>query len=653
MLTDTRLSPYARLRPPAPGSVRLGEGLIKDCFDLCADVVIPHVLSIFDDKDSFFHEVENFRIAAGLSQGEFRGNPFGDGDFYKLLEGLAYVYGTRGDAQVGRQIDEYVRLIALAQQPDGYLSTKQIIGERQGGQARRHGDINDFEEYNFGHLFTCACAVKRETGSSALLTVAEKAADYLLRRYEKILAAGQAQTAVCPSHYMGLAELYRETREPRFLAAASMALRIRDLVQNGSDDNQDRLPLREHREIAGHAVRATYLYAGAADLYMETGDETLLPALNACFDNMASQKLYITGGCGALYSGTSPFGDIIHSQQVHQAFGYAYQLPNITAYNETCAALGNIFWAYRMFAISPQARYFDLIERTVYNLALAAVSLDGKRYFYENVLRRTRTADYELIWPLYRSDSFECFCCPTNLARFLPQLKEYAYMTGEDTVYTGLYMACETRFALPCGAAFTLAQQTEYPWQGSVCITVREWNGIPFTLMLRIPHWLQSGSVCGEAGVRPLTVRDACSYAQVPITREGEMALTLDMPARLTIGHAKVEETVGQACVERGPLVYCLETPDTDTETLDDLHLPSDASFTPEEYPLCGRNVIALGTQALVPVRPGYDRDALYQPLSITGFTQIPARFIPYFAWDNRGFGEMRVWLPLIYRLPS
>jgi DUF1680 family protein len=653
MLIDTRKSQFAKVYAPPQEAISLREGFWKDRFDRCADITIPHVLSVFDDSDSFFHQVENFRIAAGLSDGEFRGTPFGDGDFYKLMEGMVYAYAKRRDPQTDRKLDAFIELIAKAQQPDGYLSTKQIIGERHSNGVHRHGDVNDFEEYNFGHLFTAACMHKRVTGKDSFMHVAERVADYLENMYARILESGKPWTAVCPSHYMGLIEMYRTTGSARYLSMAKTAIDLRDSVENGTDDNQDRIPLREQRTIVGHAVRSTYLYAGVADLYLENGDETLLPVINNCWDNLMNKKLYVNGGCGALYTGTSPFGMFFEAQQVHQAFGYEYQLPNVTAYNETCGTLGHIFWAHRMFAIKPEAKYFDLIERSSYNLALAAVSLDGDKYFYENMLRRTKKVDYPLIWPLERSSFFKCFCCPTNLSRYIMQMSEYAYMLSDDAVWLGVYGASEAKLALKNGARFTLVQQTDYPWDGEIRLGLKDIRSAqPFTLKLRIPGWLESGSLLCGGTRRALSRDDADTYLDVRINpaEVPDILLSFDMPARLTIAHPMVEEAVNQVCVERGPLVYCMESPDAQVESIDEVMIPSDASFTPIPYEIMGQKLLALETHAVRLVRSGYQPDLLYQQLQVSGMQQVSARLIPYFAWDNRGYGEMRIWIPVIHR---
>lgn len=653
MLMDTRKSAYAKVCSLPEKSIRWRPGFWLDRFNTCADKTIPHILSVFEDNDSFFHQVENFRIAAGLSDGEFRGTPYGDGDFYKVMEGMIYTLALRGDEAIDAKLDEYIELIAAAQQPDGYISTKQIIGERLSNGTVRHGDVNDFEEYNFGHMFTAACIHKRVTGKDNFLDIARRCAAYLENMYREILEEGKAQTAVCPSHYMGLFELYRTTGEDKYLQMGKTAIGLRDLVENGTDDNQDRIPLREHRKIVGHAVRSTYLYAGAADLYLETGEESLPPVLDSCWDNLMDQKIYVTGGCGALYTGTSPFGMLLDAQYVHQAFGYEYQLPNTTAYNETCGTLGHIFWAHRMFVRDPQAKYMDLIERSYYNLVLAAVSLDGEKYFYENMLRRTKQLDYPVMWPVERSDSFECFCCPTNVSRSIPEVADYTYKVSGDALWCGIYGASEADIALENGARFTVVQETDYPWSGAIRLSVtKAADNTPFTLKVRVPGWVEEGEIRFGGTVRQLTKADANSFVDLHIDNPQGAAVDIlfAMPARYIEAHAKVEEDIGQVCVTRGPLVYCVESPDVQADSLDDLVFLSDAVFEEGRYGIGGVEVVSLHCDAALLVRgPENDADALYQPLQVRGLRKIKLRLIPYFAWDNRGFGEMRIWMPIHY----
>ncbi len=651
MLTDTRRSVNAKVHPVDGLDVEWTGGLWKERFDTCADSTVPQLKHMFDSAD-ISHVVENFKICAGEAEGEFDGTVFGDGDFYKWMESAVYTAARSGNQELLDQIEEYIRLIAKAQQPDGYISTKQIIGEMQQNGISRMGDINDFEVYNFGHLFTSACLHKRITGKDSFMAVAVKTADYLEQLYAKAVETGEVQTAVCPSHYMGLVEMYRTTNDKRYLRLAKQAIELRDSVKNGLDDNQDRLPLKEHDKIIGHAVRANYLYAGVADLCLEETDEEYLAVLQKVWRSLIDKKIYITGGCGALYNGVSPYGNFFVDQKVHQAYGYEYQLPNITAYNETCASLGGVFWAYRMFQLEPKAEYFDVIERMMLNTNLAALSMDGKRFFYENMLRRAKQLDYELVWPLTRSEYILSYCCPPNLARTIAQSVEYAYTVSEDAVWLGMYGANRAHIALENGAEFTLVQQTEYPYDGKIRFTCEDVRAAKrFTLKLRIPGWAAGGSVCVNGTEKKLTPADAGTYCPVEIAdpAQTEVILNLDMEVRCTIAHNMVEEVCGQAAIERGPLVYCCEGVDTAAETLDDLYLDPDAVYRPVSCEIAGRTVTALETEEYCMNREGYDRQALYQTLSYRGMHRETVRFIPYFAWDNREFGEMRIWFPVAY----
>lgn len=379
-----------------------------------------------------------------------------------------------------------------------------------------------------------------------------------------------------------------------------------------------------------------------------------------------TQKLYITGGCGALYNGASPYGNFFGHQLVHQAYGYEYQLPNVTAYNETCASIGGVYWAWRMFCLEKKTEYADVLERMLLNVNLAAVSMDGKRFFYENMLRRAKKLPYELIWGQERAEYILSYCCPPNLARLMAQMSEYAYALDESGVYTVLYGASRARIKLPGRGeeAFILIQETEYPYDGAVRFTFekereqqRELNG--FALHLRIPAWVRSAKLRlgnrtngREISLQTLQREDAGTYLTVWVDKpqETEVLLELGMEARLTCAHSLVEETVNQVAVERGPLVYCMEGMDAPVETIDDLFIPSDISLQPELFEIGGRTVTALtGTflKKRTDGKDGYDRQALYQDYVDRGYEKIKGRMIPYFAWDNRGMDEMRIWMPV------
>lgn len=653
MLTDTTKSKNAKLSPLPYNDVKWTNGLWKERFDTCEASTVPQLQHMFESKD-ISHVLENFKICAGDETGEFDGTVFGDGDFYKWLESAMYVAVSSDDKNMLTKIDEYIDLIGRAQQPDGYLSTKQIIGEMQNNGLGRMGDINDFEVYNFGHMFTSACLYKRLTGKDNFLKIAERTADYLEKLYEDAKENDEVQTAVCPSHYMGLIEMYRTTNSKRYLDLAKLAIQLRDSVKDGLDDNQDRIPLKEHRKIIGHAVRANYLYAGVADLCLEEDDAEYREVLDSVWRDLLDKKIYITGGCGAMYNSVSPYGNFFHDQKTHQAYGYEYQLPNITAYNETCASLGGVFWAYRMFQLQPKAEYFDVIETMMLNTNLAAVSLDGKRFFYQNSLRRTKTMDFELIWPLTRSEYILSYCCPPNLARTIAQSSEYAYLQSKDGVWTGMYGDSQAKVSLENGTKLTLKQTTNYPHDGKIDFTFNEVeDNTAFTLNLRIPKWAKSGYVSVNGNKQTLDITNSSTYFEVKVENPttDKVELSLDMPVRYTVANNMVEETVNQVAIERGPLVYCCETPDTSLSTLDDLLIDLNATFENETVKIAGKDIQGISAEQYALNRDLFDRDALYQESKFNGIKKEKVRFIPYYAWDNREFGEMRVWFPVAYTL--
>ncbi len=653
MLTDTRKSPFSKVHGLDWDAVEWTGGLYRERFVTCTQAMVPHLQNMFESRD-VSHVLENFRIAAGEAEGSFDGTVFGDGDFYKWMEAAVYTAAKVKNAELLEKLEEYVALIGRAQQEDGYISTKQIIGERT-GEACRLGDINDFEVYNFGHLFTAACLYKRVTGKDSFLEIAGKAAGYLKGLYKEAEKSGEVQTAVCPSHYMGLAELYRTTGDKAYLELLKQAVRLRDSVKEGLDDNQDRLPLKSHDRIIGHAVRANYLYAGVADLCLEEGDGELEDVLHRVWNSLVTTKLYLTGGCGALYNGASPYGNFFHHQLVHQAYGYEYQLPNVTAYNETCASVGGVYWAWRMFCLEKNPSYIDILERMLLNVNLAGVSMDGKRFFYENMLRRADKLPYDLVWGQERAEYILSYCCPPNLARLLAQTSEYAYAVDENGIYAVLYGANRARISLKAGEA-ELIQETEYPYDGRIRISFTNVQmEQPFFLHLRIPAWVRTGSLTvkrsGITVQEQALVREAAgSFITVKAEMPEEMEILLDlgMEPRLTCAHPLVEETAGQAAVEYGPLVYCMEGMDVEAGTLDDIVLPGKIRLEPENMMIAGRTVTALkGVFFKKKHGKYYDPSALYQDYEDCGYEEIEARMIPYFAWDNRGFDEMRIWMPV------
>ncbi|WP_332368107.1 glycoside hydrolase family 127 protein [Spirosoma telluris] len=331
------------------------------------------------------------------------------------------MYALTKDKKLDVLMDKAISVIAKAQASDGYVYTKAIIQQKKTGETKMFDDKLSFEAYNFGHLMTAACVHYRATGKTSLLTIAKKATDFLIGFYNNA-SPEQARNAICPSHYMGITEMYRTTRDPKYLALAQKLIDIRGLSE-GTDDNSDRVPFRQMKKVIGHAVRANYLFAGAADVFAETGDSTLLSTLDLLWDDVVNHKMYVTGGCGALYDGVSPEGTAYKPdtvQKIHQAYGKAYQLPNHSAHNETCANIGNLLWNYRMLQITGNAKYADVMELALYNSILSGISLDGNKFFYTNPLSASDDYPYQMRWMGGRQNYIRLSnCCPLTLsARF-------------------------------------------------------------------------------------------------------------------------------------------------------------------------------------------------------------------------------------------
>lgn len=643
MLTDTSSSPYAKLQSVPLGAVRWTDGFWHEHFKRCHEVMLPNMWQVWQD-DQVSHGYANFLIAAGLQEGRHSGPAWHDGDFYKWLEGVAAVYAVTRDERLDRMMDEIIELIGRVQREDGYIHTPVLIQQRQQTGTREFGERLDFETYNMGHLITTACIHYRATGKQNLLEIAKRAADFLYRFYIES-AHELARNAICPSHYMGIIELYRTTRDPRYLELGKNLVEIRDLVTGGGDDNQDRLPFRQQTTAAGHAVRANYLYAGVADIYAETGDTSLLETLEKLWENVVYEKMYLTGGCGALYDGASPDGSPEQSTitRVHQSYGREYQLPNLTAYNETCANIGNVLWNWRMLNITGEARFADILELVLYNSALSSIGLDGKTFFYTNTLRQLDDLPFDLRWSRQREPYISCFCCPPNIARTIAEVASYAYSLSEEGVWVNLYgsNALETPH-------YKLRQETNYPWDGQVKITIEKPG--EFGLMLRIPGW--AGAV--EVKINGETAGDTPQSGQYfKIKRNwaagDEIELNLPLPVRLLEAHPMVEESRNHLAVMRGPVVYCLESPDLPqgvrpTEVI----FPRDLELQPRQDSLLGGMTVLEGRARALP-----EQRAKIHPLSRNVRTTAPAevevKMIPYYAWANRGQSEMTVWLPLAW----
>ena len=654
-LTDTSASPHVAVRSVGLNEATWTRGFWADRFATCRDAMLPHLWRVMGgtEPSQFF---ENMRIAAGDSKGRHRGPAWNDGDFYKWLEAASAVYGVTRNEAIDRRLDAVIDVISRAQRTDGYLHTPVLIRNRNGDHdAQPFQDRLNFETYNLGHLITAACVHHRATGKISLLRAALKAADFLAGAVESN-APRLARNAVCPSHYMAVVELYRTTRDPKHLQLARALFNLRDLVVNGSDDNQDRIPFREQTAAAGHAVRANYLYAGAADLVAETGDRTLLDPLLKIWENVVTQKMYITGACGALYDGASPDGakDQRSIARVHQAYGRDYQLPNSTAHNETCAAVGNVLWNWRMLALTGEARFADVLETTLYNAALAGVSLDGTRYFYVNTLRQLDTMPVKLRWSRVREPFISCFCCPPNVARTIAEAASYAYGRSAGAVWVHLYGGSALDTEVVPGARLKLTQTTDYPWDGRVKVTVPAAPALACAIRLRVPGWAAGASLCLNGAVRKEPLVPG-TYAEIKRVWSAGDVLELDLPLRVRLlqAHALVEEARNQVAVQRGPVVYCLESTDLPGGVrLLDVVIPRGLALIPRYEPRLLGGVAVLEGRAEARAEPAWSTD-LYREMPATEPKPIGLRLIPYYAWGNRGPSEMTVWMPVGGQAPK
>jgi DUF1680 family protein len=600
------------------------------------------------------HGFANFQVAAGTVKGKHHGPPFHDGDMYKLLEACAAVYAVTKDPKIDALMDKFIEQVALAQRADGYIHTPVVISERHAGidthastenaagieigKDQKHAFASrlNFETYNLGHLMTAGIIHKRATGKTTLFDCGKKAADFLYNFLTND-AAELSRNAICPSHYMGAAEMYRETGDEKYLTLAKGLIAIRDSVTNGEDHNQDRHKFRDQYEAMGHAVRANYLYAGVADLYAETGEAQLMKNLSAIWSDIVDHKIYIMGGCGALYDGVSPDGttyDQPSIQQIHQAYGRQFQLPQEAAHNEICAQIGMLLFSWRMYQTTADGRYLDNIENELYNGILSGISLDGRDFFYTEALRRTKEFPYVMRWPKHRQRYITCFCCPPNTLRTLCEAQEYAYSISKDTLYVNLYgqNSLVTK-------NFVLEQTTDYPWDGNISIEIKKIKRLS-TVVLHIPSWADSYTlrVNGEQVSSPVITRK---------WKKGDR-IELDMPMkpRLIEANPLVEEAKNQIAVMRGPIVYCLEGQDIEgSHRINDIALPADIQFEEKKTTIAGQQMTVLEGNALLVNDAAWGKDQLYRTLRPVRKQKVRIRLIPYYAWDNRGIDDMSLWL--------
>lgn len=662
-------SPYAKMKEINWEDVKWTKGFWADKFDLCRREIIPAVYNGLISSENSEH-LDNLMIAAGLQGGKYSGNDWSDGDCYKWIEAMAFMYAITKDPELDRRMDEWISIIAKAQLPDGYISTNMQLCSR--APYMQHPNLKTYggafhEMYNQGHLLTAACIHYRATGKHNFLNIAQKLADHL----EKVFKPGAPELRVMAGNLpniMGLVDMYRITGEKRYLRAAQVGVDIRGNLPNKSDLSQDHVPFREESEAVGHSVFATYLYAGVADIVAETGEQTLWNALYRIWQSAALYRTYITGGVCAV-----PYGKSARGDNVHEAFGSDYELPNRTAYNETCANIGNAMWNWRMLFLTGDAKYTDIMETVLYNSMLSAVSIDGRNFFYTNPLKWDGNTEGQnenftpVRWPI-----FECFCCPPQVARTIAGLGRWAYSVSNDTLWVHLYGGNILKTRMPNGSIVALTQESLYPWDGDVKITLNKAPQKAMSIMMRIPGWVEGPSLKINQKNFEGTLKPG-SY--VAINRKWSVGdvieLNLPLPVRLMEANPKVEDDRNSVAVMRGPVVYCVEFPKSENGEQtwkNGVYLPENVVLIPEmDKESFGGLVVLKGTALTNKDQDKFIKknrlaaslldsigweNMLYRKftpknLNTSKTGTLGITLIPYYAWANRGPSYMTVWIPL------
>ncbi|TGV00794.1 glycoside hydrolase family 127 protein [Flavivirga rizhaonensis] len=645
---NTINSPNVKLKSIDIGDCSWTDGFWGDKWKEAEQVMIPHMGSIL--KGDIGHAYNNFKIAAGLKEGKHKGFAWHDGDFYKWMEASVYLYGVNKDEKIIKELDEIIKVIAKAQQPDGYLSTSIIIRE----------DLEPFENrknhelYNSGHLLTSAVIHHRVTGKTNFLEIAMKHANMLYKLFQPqpqhLKRFGFNQTQI-----MGLVELYRTTKDNRYLELAEIFINMRGktkIIRNNitkeysvGDMVQERIPLRKESEAVGHAVLALYYYAGAADVYAETGEQALIDALDRLWDNVVHKKMYITGALGQTHFGRSSRKD-----NIEEGFMAEYQMPNLTAYNETCANICNSMFSNRMLGIKGEAKYADIMELVLYNSALSGISLDGKHYYYSNPLRKIEGAlNYKKMNTEFpqRQPYLNCFCCPPNLVRTIAKSPAWAYSKSSNGISVNLYGGNKLDTRLLDDSKIKLKQETNYPWEGQVKITIEACKKDPFEILLRIPDWAKGTKVM--VNNNPIEKIEAGSFAVIERQWKKSDIILIDMPMDIKFveGHPRIEEVRNQVALKRGPVVYCLESVDLPKNAnIFDAYLSSDKMLEAIYKPSLLGGIMAIEGEVLIRKD---NLKGMYNEVQKPKFESYKTQFVPYFTWSNRGDKEMTVFLPIIW----
>ena len=631
-----------------------------DRIQAAREVTIPLAFSKCESE----HRYKNFEMAAytlqhpgheGLNTKEwdvskFMGFSFDDTDVYKTIEGASYVLQTYPDEKLKAYIDSVLDVVGAAQEPDGYLYTARTINPQHPHQwsgAKRWvtEDFLSHELYNLGHMVDAACAHYQATSSTKFLNIAKRYADCVVKE----VGSKEGQACIVPGHQiaeMALARLYVITGEKKYLDEAKFLLDFRGKTGRRDLYSQSDKPVVEQTEAWGHAVRAGYMYAGMADVAALLGDSSYIKAIDTIYENIVGRKYYLTGGVGARHQG--------------EAFGADYELPNLTAYNETCAAISMVYLFERMFLLHGNAKFIDCLERTLYNGVISGMSVDGGKFFYPNPLSSDGHYRFNADNTMTRQPWFGCACCPSNLCRFIPSMPGYVYGVRDNNLYVNLF-AANTATIQVNGKDVTLEETTNYPWDGDISIKVLKNKAKTFNMLIRIPGWVLNQVVPSdlysfsddifstyEVSVNGQRVDGALENGYLVINRnwkKGDLvSIHFDMPVRTVVANPRVADDRGRIAVERGPLVYCAEWADNEGVNPHHLLLPRQPKFeVMPAYSILnteGNNkyfdVTAIAAQAQ---DVHVDRDGRIAAKDVS------VKLIPYYAWNHRGAGKMDVWL--------
>jgi len=650
LLTCISFSAYAQkqdypIQPVPFTSVKLNDQFWTKRIEINRTATIPASFARCESTG----RVKNFVMAAE-HKGKFcTAYPFDDTDIYKTIEGASYSLAVHPDPKLSAYIDSLIGIIGKAQEPDGYLYTARSIDpvhpQAWAGPERWINEQKSSHElYNCGHMYEAAAAHYMATGKRNFLNIALKNADLLVRTF------GPDKKHVAPGHEiveMGLVRLYRITGKKDYLYLAKFFIdqrgikpynkKSKNTYENGTYFQDDK-PVIQQDEAEGHAVRAMYLYSGMADVAALTGDTAYLKAIDRIWNNMVGKKMYVQGSIGAVGDG--------------ERFGDNYELPNATAYNETCAAIGSVFWNQRMFLLHGDSKYIDVLEKTLYNGLISGVGLDGKSFFYTNAMQVSNSFNQPDL-ERERSGWFTCSCCPTNVVRLIPSIPGYIYAQNGSDVYVNLFISGTGNLTVN-NKAVKITQQNNYPWDGALAFTVDPASALDFNLKIRIPGWAQNQAMPSDlysyeqsrsqkivitVNGKPVDYQMENGYAVIgkKWKKNDEVRLTLPMDVRRVVANVAVPDDNGKIALQRGPIMYCAEWKDNDGKA-GNIIIPKGTVFMPEFEPSLLNGVTILKGQVKT-----VDLDEKAQTISTTSKTMTA---IPYYAWANRGKGEMTVWFP-------